>query len=105
MFCISGPLSLQIFDPLDGAAEPQRAQHSKYFYEKLTETQLLRLLVDLTHEEDSSPGPKDVDDVVGDHLGKGINTSFLPQSLIAGSLIFLQLLVVDTVWSLRSSAG
>ena len=61
--------------------------------------------MDLTHEQDSSPGSQDVDDVVADHLGEGLNTTFLPQPLVAGLLIVLQLQVVGAVRGLWGSAG
>ena len=60
---------------------------------------------DLTHEQDSGPGSEDVDDVIADHLGQRLNAAFLPQPLVAGVLIVLQLEVVGAVWGLWSSAG
>ena len=105
MFGISGPLSLHIFDPLDSAAEPQRAEHPKYFYEKQTQTQQLELLADLTHEQHGGSGSEDVDDVVADYLGQRLNTTLLPQPLVAGVLIVLKIQVVRAVRGLWSSAG
>ena len=61
--------------------------------------------MDLTHEQDSGPGSEDVDDVVTDHPGQRLHTTFRPQPLVAGVLLVLQLEVVGAVRGLWSSAG
>ena len=73
--------------------------------QKLKLLELLELPAVLTHEQDSGPGSKDVDDVIADYLGERLHAAFLPQPLLAGVLIVLKVQVVGAVWGLWSSAG